>query len=43
MLKTEADVERSLRETCWGRRVLILRLCVLYEVETEAEDKGEHW
>ena len=45
MLKTEAGIERI---RCEKRsedadKVFILRLCVLNEGETEAEDKAKHW
>ena len=44
MLKTEADIERI---RCEKRakeadKVFMLGLSVLYEVETEAEDKDKH-
>jgi hypothetical protein len=45
MLKTEVDTERSGcdKRAEEAEKFFTLRLCVLYEVETEAEDKAKHW
>jgi hypothetical protein len=41
MLKTEADIERSRYEKRAedADKVFVLRLCVLYEVASEAEER----
>ena len=45
MLKIEADIEciRCEKRVEDADKFVILRLCVLYEVDTEAEDKAKHW
>jgi hypothetical protein len=44
MLKTEVDIERIRCEKCAeeANKVFALRLCLLYEVDTEAEDRAKH-